>query len=237
MSVARLWRCALLVAREEGLWALASRACRFLRYLISRTFYVEHVYLCRFDLSSLGAWPVPPPPADFDSRFITSNGDAELVVAEGFEDLRDRVLRASQSLDAGCMALCMYCGQKLAHVGWMARTRNAKQRFDDVPYPVDFAHGDACIGGVFTFPDYRGRGLMAHSLRLRLDYLRASGCTAALSAVVVDNEASLKAMARVGPFSRCRVIHVKLPGINYVRCEDSHGSGNVGPWAKEGAND
>jgi len=217
MDITRLCRAAVRVVRDEGWIALFVRAARFSRYLLGRTFRVERVYVCRFDLAGLESWPRPTVPRGVEVWVVASNDDAEVLARQGFEDVRELILRAERSLDAGCVALCIYHGRRLAHVGWVACSARAKERIDDVPYAVDFAHGEACTGGVFTFSEYRGRGLMPYSFRLRLEYLARTGRLASLAVVDRANTASLRAMSRVGPFVRRSVFHVKLPGVNYVR--------------------
>ena len=227
MSPSRLCRRAARVARTEGPVGLLSRSVRFLRYNWGRVFCVERVYVCRFELAELDSWPSPLVPAGFKTHMIASHGDADALAAQGYEDLRERILRARRSLDTGAAALCAYDGRRLAHVGWTVCDSLAKLRFDDVPYTVDFESGEACLGSVYTFPEYRGRGLAPYSTVLRLKYLRSLGYRAVLLAVRADNVASLRANARVGPHSRRAALHVKLPGINYLRYSGAMGDAQL----------
>ena len=208
---------AVRAAREEGLPSLVARTSRFCRDVLNRIACVHRVYICRFDLAGLDAWPRLSNPCGFEAHFVSSHADADSLVEQGYEDLRARFFRARDSLDAGAVALCAYRGERLAHIGWVARSPHQKLRFDVVPYRVDFEHGEACLGSVFTLPEYRGHGLAPYSMRLRLEYLRSLGYSATFAAVETENMASLRAMERVGPFTRRPALHVKLPCINYVR--------------------
>jgi hypothetical protein len=123
---------------------------------VRRTFRVQRVYVCRFDLTDLDSWPRPSVPCGIETHFIAFDSDADALAAQGCEDFRDRFPRARGSLETGAVALCAYWEKKLAHVGWIARDSRAKWRFDDVLYPVDFELGEACLGSVFTFLEYRG---------------------------------------------------------------------------------
>ena len=217
MDTTLLYRAAVRVVRDEGVPALAVRTWRFVRDILNRAFCVKRVYIYRFDLGNLDFCPTPAAPPGFETRFVASNGDADSLADRGYEDLRDRFLKARDSLSTGAVALCAFCGESLAHVGWVACSTREKRRFDEVPYAVNFSRGESCLGSVFTFPEYRGHGLAPHSMRLRLEYLRTMGCVTTFAAVEADNVASVRAMARVGPVTRRTARHVKLPGINYIR--------------------
>ncbi|MFC2008820.1 GNAT family N-acetyltransferase [Chloroflexota bacterium] len=217
MDTALLCRAAVRVVRGEGVPALVVRTWRFVCDVLNRIICVKRVYIYRFDLADLDSCPTLAIPPGFETRFVASNGDADSLAAQGYEDFRDRFLRARDSLSTGAVALCAYRGERLAHIGWVARDFRTKWRFDDVPYPVDFERGESCLGSVFTLPEYRGRGLASHSIRLRLEYLHSVDCLTTLAAVQTDNTASLRALSRVGLFSRRTLLHVKLPGINYIR--------------------
>ena len=217
MEIVRLSQRARRIAREHGVAALLVRTWRFCHDALGSTFCFERVYVCRFGLADLDSWPRPSLDDGFTTRFIASNEDADHLADRGYEDPRDSFLRMRASLDTGAVALCAYRGTTLAHIGWVARTPVQKSRFDDVPYPVDFGWEEACLGSVFTFPEYRGKGLAPYSMRLRLEYLRSVGCHACLVAIGMDNQSSLRAITRVGPLTRRAALHVKLPGINYMR--------------------
>ena len=219
MDTTLLYRAAVRVVRDEGLPAFVVRTGRFVGDLLSQAFCAKRVYIYRFDLADLDSCPMPAIPLGFETRFVASNGNADSLAGRGYEDLRDRFLRARDSLSTGAVALCAYRGESLAHVGWVACSAREKWRFDDVPYAVDFARGEACLGSVFTLPEYRGCGLAPHSMRLRLEHLRAMGCLTTFAAVEADNLASVHAMARVGPCTRRTALHAKLPGINWIRFE------------------
>jgi len=229
MDIAELHRVAMRVAREEGLLALAVRTSRCVRDVLSSTFCVRHVYICRFEMADVDFWEPLFVPLGFTTFFVASHSDADLLAARGYEDFRDCFLRARGSLDTGAVALCAFSGESLAHVGWVACSHSQKGRFDNVPYPVDFESGEACLGSVFTFPEYRGQGLAPHSMRLRLEYLRSLGCSTTFAAVETDNIASLRAMARVGPFTWRALLQIKLPGINWVRFESGGDEVTVSP--------
>jgi len=130
---------------------------------------------------------------------LHSNTDADAVVAEGLEDLRMSFIYATRSLNNGAIAFCVYVETKLVHVGWLAVDAQGKRAVDRMPFEVAFESGQACTGGTYTNPRYRGKGLMPYGYYERFEYLRARGFTSSRNSVEVDNIASQKAHARFDP--------------------------------------
>jgi GNAT superfamily N-acetyltransferase len=105
----------------------------------------------------------------------------------------------------------------LANVGWVGLTRRAKECFDRIPYSVDFEHGEAFTGGVFTIPGYRGKGLMFHCLGERLKYLQERGYRVNRDASLTGNVASLRVTERFAGKPRARGFYVRVFRWSYWR--------------------
>jgi GNAT superfamily N-acetyltransferase len=202
------------ILAAEGPTALLRRGARFVARLLV---VVERVYLYRIDLTELPPSPDSPWLDTFTTNFLCSNEDADRLVAQGYEDVRGWVLWSSRPLRRGAVAFCVYSGTRLAHVGWLGLSKEAKECFDDVPYAIDFARGEGWTGGVFTSSAFRGMGLMRHSYSRRLAYLRAHGCVMSRAMVRVGNVPSQRAISRTVASTRVRVLHLRLFGWHWLR--------------------
>ncbi len=196
---------AAVILREEGLTRLLRRslAAASSPLVVNWTLYLYEHSLEPRDRSRfvprLDAWEL---------RVLHSNAEADAVAAEGFEDFRKTFRPARRRLNAGAVAFCVYAGAEFAHVGWLAVDQPGKDAFDAIPYTVAFSSGQACTGGTYTVPKYRGRRLMPYGYYERLEYLRSRGFTSSRNVVGVSNLASQKAHAVFNPI---------IYGVGYYR--------------------
>jgi RimJ/RimL family protein N-acetyltransferase len=148
--------------------------------------------------------------SDFISRVVSNNEEADQLAVEMGCDFRRSSGNARHALDRGAVAFCVFVDSEIAHIGWVAMNKEAKNAFDPAPYYVDFANGEACTGGTFTVQKHRGKGLMAYAYCKRFEYLRDKGITTSRNAVAVDNVISLKVHAKFGPeiYARARYIRI-----------------------------
>jgi hypothetical protein len=149
-------------------------------------------------------------------RIVRTNKEADELAAELGCDLRRRFVRARRCLDKSAIAFCFFANGEIAHIGWVALDEEAKTCFDPVPYEVDFRHGVACTGGTITVPKYGSRGLMTYGYVKRLQFLRELGWKASRNCVAVDNVASQKAQAKLGPRIYARARCLKLLGWRFL---------------------
>jgi len=147
---------------------------------------------------------------NFTFRMVGTNEEADKLVASTGYDFRRRFVNAKRSLDKGAIAFCVFASGEIAHIGWVALSEEARKTFDRLPYKVDFSNGEASTGGTITVPKYRGKGLMAYGYFKRLQFLRERGVTASRNAVAVNNIASQKAQAKLGPKICARARYLKL---------------------------
>ncbi len=190
---------ALTILRTEGPGAMLRHTLAYGAFLSRRVIRYNHSYLYTHDVKSRDEKGFLPRLDSWDVRVIHSNAEADAVAAEGFEDLRKMFVHSSESLRRGAVAFCVYVNHTLAHIGWLALTPEAKQHVDRLPYTVDFHGGQACSGGTYTVPRFRGKGLMAYGYYIRLEYLRQRGNTSSRNAVRIDNRASQKVHSKFDP--------------------------------------
>lgn len=194
-----LFRRAFRLLKKEGPLYLLNRLFAFVRYLWGRWFAHRTVYLYEHSLVSRDRGQFLPRMDSWELRVMASNDDADRIAAEGFEDCREAFVFAHRSLDAGAVAFCVYAGKELAHVGWLAVDARGKKVVDKFPFHVAFENGQACTGGTYTIPKYRGLGLMPYGYFERFEYLRARGFTSTRNSVAVDNVSSHRAHAKFNP--------------------------------------
>jgi hypothetical protein len=106
--------------------------------------------------------------------------------------LYEQVPDAYERLDAGAAAFCVFLGDSLVSLGWVAFTEKAHKSLFQPPYKVDFNKGQASTGGGWTSPQYRGRGLAKYVYYKRLEYIWNEGKNLSRAAVITGNIASLK---------------------------------------------
>ena len=148
--------------------------------------------------------------SDFIFAIISSNKEADQLAAETGYDFRKHYGNSRIGLDRGAVAFCVFIDNEIAHIGWLAMNKEAKNTFDPTPYYVDFANGEACTGGTFTVQQHRGKGLMAYVYRKRFEYLRDKGITKSRNAVTVDNVISQKVHARFHPEICAKARYIKI---------------------------
>lgn len=184
----RAWR----FARREGPAALAWTAVR--RYIADyRTFL-----LYEYDHESEACRRLPPLPEGFDEYFVRGNDDADILATER-DDFRDLVPAARRALDAGAVALCLYHGRDVAHVGWLATTQEARRSLDPLAFEVRFDQAESWLGAVYTVPQFRNLGLLTYSALRRFAWVREAGFHLSRSAVETDNAASNRVQMRFDP--------------------------------------
>ncbi len=199
------------ILATEGIKAFTVRSWR---YLVSSVLGLEFK---RFNLIEHCLIERPedlyrPKFENLTTKVITTNAQADEAAGEGFEDFRkfDLGVDPRKCFDAGAVAFCFYAGRELAHIGWVALTREAQDTFDNLPYRVDFAHGQACTGGTVTISKFRGRGLMTYGYFKRLEYLRERGYKTSRNVVEVHNKASLNVHAKFESRICARAYYLKV---------------------------
>jgi RimJ/RimL family protein N-acetyltransferase len=210
------------ILRVEGPVALFKRGAAFLFWRcqrLSRYLFAYHVvYLYEHTMKERREADFLPAIQDYTFKIVASNQQADELADSGFQDLRRHWRNARQGLEAGAMAFCVFIGHELVHVGWTATSYKAKKTFDVLPYRVNFSSNEACTGGTWTWPDYRGKGLMTYIYFKRFQFLWEKGVKTSRNAVEVDNVTSQKVHAKFSPriYARARYLRV---GKWYLKIE------------------
>jgi hypothetical protein len=204
----RAFEAAWALARREGPLVLAKMAAR--RYIIdSRSFFLyEHRHRSSRDARFAAC------PPGFEEFFVGSNATADRL-SETRCDFRRVVPSARRALDAGAVALCLYHGRELAHVGWLATSPEGRRVLDRLGYEVSFDRGEGWTGAAFTVPSFRNQGLLAYGCLRRFEYLLNAGIAVSRAAVATDNVASHHVTMRFEP--RVYAIGHQLRVLNWRR--------------------
>jgi hypothetical protein len=213
-------KCALQLAsgkfqREGFVPMLKSLKDDALRFFGSYLFYYAEYYLYELTLQERNEADFLPTVPNFTVQIVSSNRQADMLAAEG-DDFRKYFYSARQALDKGAIAFCIFVEGELAHVTWAAFTEEAKNTFDAMPYRINFAEKEAYTGGTFTFPKFRGKGLMTYSSFKKYQFLREQGVKISRNSVKVNNVASLRVHSKFAPKIYAKVRYVRFLWWKFV---------------------
>jgi len=206
-------RSSVILRRARDILKTEGRSTLFKRsfdFMTSWLFKQDSFYLYEHTIRERGEADFMPEITDFNFRIVRNNDEAEdLAKTMGF-DFRGQLWHSRERLDKGAIAFCIFTEGELAHIGWVALNEMAKKSLDPHPYNVDFAHGQACTGGTFTPPKYRGKGLMTYGYFKRFEFLRENGFATSRNVVSTRNVASQKAHAKFAPRKLARARYLRL---------------------------
>ena len=195
------------ILRSEGLTTLVRQAWDFIG---QRFFFVKFYYLYEHELKDRKEVDFLPQIQNLSLHIIRTNEEAnQLAEITGF-DFRSRFINGLKRLDKGAIAFCVLADGEFAHIGWVALNEEAKRALDDRPYKLDFSNKQACTGGTYTVPKYRGKGLMTYGYFKRFQFLKENGFETSRNVVSTDNISSQKSHARFGPRVAAKARHVKF---------------------------
>ena len=189
-----LSRRAKQIYQTEGGIALFRRACAFVVYSLFeyRTYYIYAD--CLRDLPKLNEAYFMPKIPTFTPKVVSSNKEADDLEAQGFE-FRSQVPNARKRLDNETIALCIFVGWELGHIGWLAMTQQGMDSLDEPPYKVDFANGEAVSTGTWTNPKYRRMGLRRYKSFMSRKLALEKGIVVRWAAIRRNNIPSIKSRA------------------------------------------
>jgi len=193
--VARLFRRAKQIYHTEGFVSLVRRGLAFLLWLF---FEYRNYWLYEHALESIrgvNEADFMPRIDHFDLKVVSSNNEADQLEAEGFE-FRSRITNARERLYSGAIAFCIFVGQELANIGWVALSQRAKDSLLDPPFRVDFPGNEACGGSIWTKSKYRRKGFRLYNRFKRFEFLLEKGIVTNRSAIAKNNIASLEGYKR-----------------------------------------
>jgi hypothetical protein len=195
-----------------GLVSACRRAADGLVTLEKRTFYLYE--------SEPGAYKrineedVRPRIGRFDFLVIRSPEQIEDMVRAGTE-FPLRLDEIERRLRCGVISFAIITEGEVAFMGWAATSERAKATINRYPYRVDFAAGEACVGGGLTSPKYRNKGLFTYESYRRQKYLEENGVSRTRSVVERDNIASQKVHAKLGDKAYARARYLRVAGIQF----------------------
>jgi RimJ/RimL family protein N-acetyltransferase len=202
------------IIQQEGFTEFMRRSVAFVRkrfFLYGNYYLYEHVIGEKFENDFL------PDLHDFTFKIISSNKEADqLANATGY-DFRKYIVNARRNLDKGAIAFCIFVDGEIAHIGWIALNKEAKDILNPLPYKVDFANNEACTAGAETVPKYRRKGLMTYGYGKRQQYLKDMNITKSRSAVRSGNTASQRVHAKFNTGIYARARYLKFIGWEFYK--------------------
>ena len=133
----------------------------------------------------------------FRLKIVSSRQELEKLTREGFEFGHYQSTIAGW-LEKGAIGFCVFIGPELGHIAYVAMNETSKTNLEP-PYKVDYSKSEACTGGAFTLPGYRGIGLFNYNYYQMLKFLKEKGITTVRNVVAVNNAASNKVIAMFNP--------------------------------------
>ena len=195
------------ILQTEGVISLVRRG---LPFLVERFFKYQRLYLIQHDLSQEKyKSDILPRMAKFTFKMISTNEEADELEADSLR-FRSYVAKAREKLEAGAIAFCIFVEQELACICWVAMTQRAKDALAEPPYRVDFSNNEACHGGWWTNPKYRGMGLGPFCSVKSLQFLMDGGKVLCRGSVSRHNVASLSAAAKTWVKPHAEARHLRI---------------------------
>ena len=185
-------------------------------YFRPRVFSYRCVYLYETLIEDWDEADFLPRIQNVDSIIISSNEDADKV-AETYADVREIQFNAREYLNIGAVAACLFVGRDLVHISWIAFTEEAKRVCDSIPYKVNFSRGQACTGGTFTYPAYRGQNLMVYGCYKKFQYAKENGIRSIRNSMRTDNIASQKVYSKFNGVPYAKAYYLKFLMFKYLR--------------------
>ncbi len=127
--------------RTEGLMPLIKQGFAFLAKFFYRS---RWYYIIEHAPQNLKESDFVPDLPGFTFRLIESK-DVSVNDPQSIY-LNNRVADARERLNAGAVAFCVFFGESLASIGWVAFTEKAHKSLFQPPYKVDFNSGQASTG-------------------------------------------------------------------------------------------
>lgn len=181
--------------QEEGLIPLLRSG---LTFLAEHTFQYGTFYLYEYKIKEGNEADFMPKIRNFTFHIVSTNQQADELAANGF-DFHPYSYQARRNLDKGAIAFCLFVGQELAHISWVALTQEAMDAFQHYPYYIDFLNKEACTGGDLTIPKYRRKGLQIYVSFKRTQFLWEKGIRVVRTMTAKDNIASQEVINKFNP--------------------------------------
>ncbi|MGB2798888.1 MAG: hypothetical protein WBC55_03345 [Dehalococcoidia bacterium] len=174
------------IYQREGLAPLLKRAFAF---AAGHLVQYRRFYLFEFptkNIKHLTESDFMPKIDDFTLKIVSIKQEADALEAEGLE-FRSYVSNADDRLDKGAIAFCIFVGQELANISWIAMTLEAQRSLREAPCKVHFSRNEAYRGGIWTNPKFRRMGFSLYSLWKKLEFLQERGIPTSRAIIAKGN--------------------------------------------------
>ena len=197
------------ILKTEGVISFTGR---ILSFLVRHIFCYETYYVSETDLDNQAVNPADfiPDLANLTFKTFTSNKEADEHVANGFEDFRLYHRNARRGLDKGAIAICLFVGNEVGYLTFIARCEEAVRVFNEMPYRVDFSSKRAYSVGAITVPKHRRKGLKTYGVLFRDETSREMGVATIRAVIRTDNIANLRASATLGRRAIARARYIRF---------------------------
>jgi len=205
-------RLILLINRTKEIYCLDGLLPvirKVLAYLRDNSLYYATYYLYEHHIVEMDEADFLPKIDHFSFR-ILQNIEAFNELRQQRIDLKPHTANIRQWLDSGAVVFCIFKQTELINVGWVALTQKTKEMLEPFQHHVDFSNNEACTGGSWTKPRYRGNGLMGYSLFKRFQFLKAQGRFISRRVVNTRKIASQRAHAKRNSRRYAKAYYAKL---------------------------
>jgi hypothetical protein len=183
------------VYQLEGFFFLIKR---IFSYLHENTYHHGKYFLYEHHIIERDEKEFAPKIQDYSFKIFEDTRELYALIQKGFS-IKPHMANIIQWIELGAIAFCVFKDKELIHTGWIVMTHQAKARIEPFPYYVDFKNNEACTGGTWTKPTYRGKGLMRYGYFKRFEYLNRKGVSVSRNIVAVNNISSQRAHAKFNP--------------------------------------
>lgn len=192
-KISDLFRVGKDILRRDGLICFIRRVF-FFSVRLFYDYQVYYIYQKALNVTSEGT---AMPKIQNSSLNIISNPDqVNELMDNGFDiNLDLGTEEVKRRLNEGALLFCVFIGQELAHISWVALTNKAKMDF--IPLYIDYQN-EAYIENCVTTPRYRGMGLYPYTLCQILQFLETKNKTRVKIATQKANTRSIKGITKAG---------------------------------------
>lgn len=204
-----LYHRAKYILRNEGLWAFVRQGLSFVGNLFLG---YGNYYVYEKALSPADEEVRFKPRIDCTLRVISSPDALDELIAQAYDF---KAMNFRPKLEKGALAFCLFVGQELASVTWVAPSKEAKQEVDYLPFNVDFRGGEVCSGASFTDHIFRGKGLFSYTYSHIFSHLARSGVSKDKFTIEVNNTASQRALAKFNPLKSGKGHYLRILSLQF----------------------
>jgi hypothetical protein len=131
------------------------------------------------------------------------------LTACGF-DFGIHIIGAEERLNRGALMFCVFVGNELAHMRWVATTAAARDSIVEIPCEVDFSNNEVYLGWSETDPKYRRKGLFLYNHAKIRKFMVERGISKGRILIKKSNIVSQQATVRLGGRIRAEGLYLRL---------------------------